>query len=95
MLHGDGWRYYRGGPLEEDDELVTKEDLSDPGTCLTTSVHMLRDSLRVTGSLRGYTGEPSHAQPKAQERLRRANRYFLLNPPPVLDAEVLREREER
>lgn len=71
-LDGDSWRYgptgYRGPALVKDRRVAAR-----------VALHMMRGSLRKTGSLCGYTGEKGPC-PKAKERRDIARSYLLAHP---------------
>lgn len=71
-LVGDGWEHapdgYKGRDL-----------LADRKTAARVALHMMRQSLRTTRSLCGYTGERGSC-PKAKQRRELAHRYFVAHP---------------
>jgi hypothetical protein len=72
LLEGGEWRYdaagYKGPEL-----------IADRKVAVRVALHMMRKSMRMSGTLCGYTGEAAPC-PKARERLELATRYFREHP---------------
>lgn len=74
---GDVWRYdsrgYKGRDLVRDRKVAAR-----------MALHFARKSLKASGTLCGYTGEPAGSGcPKAKQRRDLARSYFLAHPPPA------------
>jgi hypothetical protein len=74
---GDGWRYdsmgYKGRDLVRDRKVAAR-----------MALHFARKSLKASGTLCGYTGEPARSGcPKAKARRDLARSYFVAHPFPT------------
>lgn len=83
LLDGIYWRYVS----TRFDGAILPSDLTDESTCLRVGLHMMRYSLHVVHSLKGYTGERGTA-PRAKYRIQAVEQYTKRFPPPLEDLAV-------